>query len=55
MEDDEVLLDEETLREIVAEIVREELKGAFGEQITRNIRKLVRREIHEFFDVRDGE
>lgn len=38
-------LDEETLRRIVAEVVREELQGALGERITRNIRKLVRREI----------
>jgi hypothetical protein len=39
------ILDEETLRRIVAEVVREELQGALGERITRNIRKLVRREI----------
>ncbi|MFW5641573.1 MAG: hypothetical protein ACOCY0_02290 [Roseicyclus sp.] len=39
------LLDEETLRRIVAEVVREELQGALGERITRNVRKLVRREI----------
>ncbi len=39
-------LDEETLRDLVAEIVREELQGALGEKITRNVRKLVRREIH---------
>ena len=38
-------LDEAALRELVAEIVREELQGALGERITRNIRKLVRREI----------
>ncbi|GGE33262.1 hypothetical protein GCM10011360_21380 [Primorskyibacter flagellatus] len=39
------LLDEEMLRDLVAEIVREELQGALGERITRNVRKLVRREI----------
>jgi hypothetical protein len=39
------LLDEETLRRIVAEAVREELQGVLGERITRNVRKLVRREI----------
>ena len=39
------LLDEETLRLIVAEVVRQELQGALGERITRNVRKLVRREI----------
>lgn len=39
-------LDEEALRELVAEIVRQELQGVLGERITRNVRKLVRREIH---------
>jgi cell pole-organizing protein PopZ len=43
--EDETVLDEETLRELVAEIVRQELQGALGERITRNVRKLVRREI----------
>lgn len=40
------VIDEEMLRELVAEIVRQELQGALGERITRNVRKLVRREIH---------
>ncbi|MFC6686939.1 hypothetical protein [Jhaorihella thermophila] len=44
--DDEAVLDEESLRELVADIVRQELQGALGERITRNVRKLVRREIH---------
>ena len=39
-------MDEESLRELVADIVRQELQGALGERITRNVRKLVRREIH---------
>lgn len=39
-------LDEAALRELVAEIVREELQGTLGERITRNVRKLVRREIY---------
>ena len=43
---DEDVLDEEALRDLVADIVREELQGALGERITRNVRKLVRREIH---------
>lgn len=38
-------LDEDALRDLVAEIVRQELQGALGERITRNVRKLVRREI----------
>ncbi|MDA7430080.1 hypothetical protein PGB28_16565 [Primorskyibacter aestuariivivens] len=41
-----LLIDEETLRDMVCEIVREELQGALGERITRNVRRLVRREIH---------
>lgn len=39
------VLDEDTLREIVAEVVRRELQGALGQRITRNVRKMVRREI----------
>lgn len=38
-------LDEAALRDLVAGIVREELQGALGERITRNVRKLVRAEI----------
>ncbi len=38
-------LDEEALRELVAKVLREELRGELGERITRNVRKLVRREI----------
>jgi len=44
--DDTSVIDEEMLRDMVAEIVRQELQGALGERITRNVRKLVRREIH---------
>ena len=43
---DETVRDEEALRDLVAESVRQELMGPLGERITRNIRKLVRREIH---------
>ncbi len=43
---DDQILDEEALRDLVSEIVRSELQGALGERITRNVRKLVRREIH---------
>lgn len=42
----DAVIDEETLRALVADIVRQELQGALGERITRNVRKLVRREIH---------
>lgn len=45
-EDAAALIDEEALRDMVAEIVRQELQGPLGERITRNVRKLVRREIY---------
>jgi hypothetical protein len=49
----EAYLDEDGLRELVASIVREELQGALGERITRNVRKLVRREIHRALAAHD--
>ncbi|MFW8594598.1 hypothetical protein [Cribrihabitans neustonicus] len=45
--------DEDSLRDLVSAIVREELQGALGERITRNIRKLVRREIHRVLATQD--
>lgn len=39
------ILDEETLREIIVDVVREELQGVLGQRITRNVRKMVRREV----------
>ncbi|MDU8944942.1 hypothetical protein [Ovoidimarina sediminis] len=50
---EESIIDEEMLRDIVAEIVRQELQGELGERITRNVRKLVRREIHRAIMTRD--
>jgi hypothetical protein len=50
---DETVLDEETLRELVSDIVRKELTGELGERITRNVRKLVRREIHRALATRE--
>jgi hypothetical protein len=47
------LLDEDALRDIVAEIVRQELQGELGQKVTRNIRKLVRREIRRALASRD--
>ena len=41
------------LREIVREVIREELQGAMGERVTRNIRKLVRAEINRAMMTRD--
>lgn len=43
--DHETRFDEVVLRELVRDILREELAGKMGERITRNIRKLVRAEI----------
>lgn len=52
---EEAVIDEAALREMVAEIVRQELMGALGERITRNVRKLVRREIHRALSAQDFE
>ncbi len=55
-EDEEVIEDglaelevdaDERLRELIADVVREELSGELGERITRNVRKLVRREVRQ--------
>ena len=43
--DDLGLIDEEALRDLIAQVVREELQGVLGQRITRNVRKMVRREI----------
>ena len=51
----DTFLDEEALREIVSEMVRSELQGELGDRITRNVRKLVRREIHRALASRDFE
>lgn len=40
------IMDEEALRALVGDIVRQELQGQLGERITRNVRKLVRREVN---------
>lgn len=42
---EEGVIDEAMLREMVAQMIREELRGTLGERITQNVRKLVRREI----------
>lgn len=43
--DDEAVIDMDALRDLIAEVIREELNGPLGERITRNVRKLVRQEI----------
>ena len=39
--------DEAALRALIAEVVREELTGDLGERMTRNLRRLVRREVQQ--------
>ena len=46
-------IDEDTIREIVSEMVRAELQGDLGDRITRNVRKLVRREIQHALAARE--
>lgn len=50
-------IDISMLRDMVVEIIREELRGTLGERITRNVRGLVRREIARVLDeeLRDRE
>jgi hypothetical protein len=51
----DAFLDEESLREMVSEMVRSELQGELGDRITRNVRKLVRREIYRALASREFE
>ena len=46
-------IDPEVLRDLVSDIVRQELQGVLGERITRNVRKLVRREINRALAAQD--
>ncbi|MCK0095403.1 hypothetical protein MWU60_07450 [Yoonia sp. F2084L] len=46
-------IDEDMLRGMVVKIMHEELSGALGERITRNVRKLVRREINRVLTSRE--
>ena len=49
----ELTYDEEVLRDLVRDLIREELHGGLGERITRNVRKLVRAEIARALATRD--
>jgi hypothetical protein len=44
------ILDEESLRDLINSIVREELQGELGDRISRNLRKLIRREITQILE-----
>ena len=48
-------IDMADLRPLVARLLREELQGELGERITRNVRKLVRREINRALTGREFE
>ena len=50
---DDLTFDEQVLRDLVRDLIREELQGALGERITRNVRKLVRAEIARAIATRD--
>ncbi|MBJ2150701.1 hypothetical protein [Paracoccus sp. IB05] len=52
---DDAWIDEETLRDLVTDIIRKELAGTLGERITRNVRKLVRLEVNRALSTRDFE
>lgn len=47
------LPDEEAMRLLIARMIRDELQGDLGERITRNVRKLVRREIKRALTSKD--
>ena len=44
------ILDEESLRDLINAIAREELEGELGERISRNLRRLVRQEMAQFLE-----
>ncbi|MEC7764328.1 MAG: hypothetical protein VX874_20660 [Pseudomonadota bacterium] len=50
---DDMVIDEDMLREIIGRLVREELQGTMGERITRNLRRMVRREIARAIALKD--
>ncbi len=51
-QEDDNIFSEQVLRELVRDLIREQLQGDLGERITRNIRKLVKTEIARALDVR---
>lgn len=53
--DVETVIDEAMLRELVAQLVRDELQGTVGERITHNVRRLIRREIARALTLQDFE
>ncbi len=54
-EEDDSILDEETLRDQVSEMAREKLQNELSDRITRNVNELVRREIQRALASREFE
>ncbi len=52
---EETAFDEDMLRDLITQVVRSELEGELGERMTRNIRKLVRREVFSILESREAE
>ena len=52
---EEATFDEQVLRDLVRDLIREELAGSLGERITRNVRKLVRSEVARALATREFE
>jgi hypothetical protein len=51
----ELRFDEDILRELVRDLIREELQGKLGERMTRSMRKLVRVELLRLLATREFE
>ena len=54
-QNDEFFVDEEVLRSLVSDIVKNELQGRLGERITRNVRRMVRHEIEKALSLKSLE
>jgi hypothetical protein len=52
LQQEDNIFSEQVLRELVRDLIREQLQGDLGERITRNIRKLVKAEIARALTVR---
>jgi len=50
-EDTGAMFDEARLRSMIRDVIREEFEGELGERVSRNIRRLVRREISQAFNL----
>jgi hypothetical protein len=51
----EDVFDEDALRELISIVLREELQGVLGERITRNVRRLVRKEVQSALTLKNFE